>query len=186
VLPDYSDDLKCAVKKGIVASLAILQWGIRPNLASINAVIEPLGAQIEPVCRRTIPLNQARCNPDDGTTLAMCLEKDSGCLSDVVGTDPYNCDAVEVCTGTDTLGTTSCGLVQYQFKVCPISDTLPKCVKPDCLNPPAPHQTVQAYYDRQATDPPTYPARIYPGVLAAECIVRTLVPRGSRIKIVSC
>jgi hypothetical protein len=183
--PEFPADLVCAVRKGIVHSLSRLRLGAIRNVYGINAVIAPLGARVAPVCWRWIELDPRFCRPDDGRTDAGCGPApidDDPCAEPVV--DPWQCPEAVDCTGQDTLGA-DCGLRmrQYQFRVEPISDHLPACVKLTCLPDQDSPRPVTAYYDTTSCDAAGLPQRIWPGLMAAECIVRSLAPPGARIKI---
>jgi hypothetical protein len=189
-----------AVKHGIVLALTRLSNGIIFNLDAINFVIAPLGAKVEPKCWRYIELDPRRCNLDDGTTGVDCAtEQPIEVCQSTATVDPWQCvEAAETCPGTMTLGS-DCRLKmkQFEFKIVPASDTLPahnlaECPRVTPMQPPgsninacspAEACAVTAYYDRKPTDDAGLPAKLWPGVMAAECIVRSMVPSGARILI---
>jgi hypothetical protein len=74
------------------------------------------------------------------------------------------------------------------LKVCPLSETLPLATRAMCSDMPGSAvPTVQAYYQTcMMTDPLGLPHRVYPGVLAAECIVKSMIPPCSDIVVQSC
>lgn len=131
--PDIPDELAMAVKRGVVMALTRLNMGITRNLASINWVINPLGAQ----------LSVADGAPDDG------------------------CD-------------------EQRFEISSINDEIDRAVKLSC--PPTAEQQimadtpVQAFYGSNCTTA-GLPSKIYPGVLAAECIVRSIMPPNANYSI---
>lgn len=196
-LPTYPDDLQRAVKRGIVIALTRLSVGPRRNLDAINWVIGPLGARLEPVCYRDIHLDPVRCNNDDGTTL--CTGEELPDYNCDAATDPYLCTDVDDCPGHDTLGA-RCGpmMRQWEFCVSAASDILPKPSKLDCTNSqrvtygnlswcaPQDCDWVRSYYVPGEGDAAGLPARIYPGVMAAECIVSAMLPPGIKVKLKLC
>lgn len=190
--PTFPDELICAVKQGVVRSLARLQLGVVRNLDAINFVIEPLGAKLEASCYRYVALDPMTCNEDDGVTLEVCP------APTIDATDPWLCKQQDV--GAIAAQSVPTWMRQWEFKICPLTDVLPACVKLECdPDIPLPRaseaieaaasgaiSTVQAYYEPDCNDTMGLPSRIYPGVMAAECIVRSMLPLGSRISIVRC
>jgi hypothetical protein len=64
--PDFPEDLKCALKKGIALSLYRANRGVIKNLCGLNWVIEPLGAELKPyppIYRN--PVEAAQFSPTD-------------------------------------------------------------------------------------------------------------------------
>lgn len=166
--PEFPAELQTAVKRGIVIALSRLAIGPRRNLDAINFVIEPLAARLEPLAINELTLDPARCSTDDGTTL---------------------------CDVTPTMN-------QFEFCIRPTGDYLPKarpvsCDDPDyrrratgpwntVLGSQYPDDLVQAYYETTAADAEGLPPRIYPAVMAAECVVRAMLPPGKSIKLTLC
>jgi hypothetical protein len=156
----FSGDLLCAVKRGVVIALSRAQMlGVR-NLASLNYVIAPLGATIHARCEGAANLLMGcgpYCGGDCKTPILMvCPSRNDLCA----------CEKLECPRSTDMPlpGTTSLGYV-----------------KAPCS------RMIQAYYEPcMMTDPVGLPAKVWPGVLAAECIVRSLMPMCSKIKIKGC
>jgi hypothetical protein len=80
------------------------------------------------------------------------------------------------------------------FKVCPASDKIVKAARGKCSNRPLRNccgntgdKLIQAYYQKcMDTDPIGLPDRVYPGVLAAECIIKSMIPPCSDITVISC
>jgi hypothetical protein len=66
---------------------------------------------------------------------------------------------------------------KVEFEILPISDYLPGCIDTSVCDPTPVRPLVQAYKERNwCNSPAGLPAVIWPGVLAAECIVRSLMP----------
>jgi hypothetical protein len=154
--PDYGAPLTLAVKVGTVHALARLGMGIVPNLDAINFVIEPLGAKLIPVGPTSTPAPDiGQCPPP---TDPHCGTSSNPSASGVV--DPC-------CPRTD----------HPVFRIDAIASTLPVPYRavvdvPDANNPDA---TIPAFYKTQRTDAPGLPPKIWPGLLAAECIVRSIL-----------
>lgn len=197
---EYSLDLQCAVKRGTVIALHRLSLMPRRTVAAINFVLAPLGAALEPVCYRDIPLDPRYCNEDDGTTLCAPESAPEPACEIEPTPDPWRCPSPDDdCQGQDTLGP-KCVLTmkQYTFRVCPTGDTLPKCPLIDCrtgtaqqtwdtiIAAPIGGPTVQAWYEPTPCGEGTLPAQVWPGIMAAECIARTALPRGSKISLIRC
>lgn len=156
--PEVPADLVMAVKKGIVLSLVRLNMGIIRNLAAINFVIAPLGAQVLPGVQTAIDLTAHSCHPDTG---------------DGSETQPPDCPNT---------------MQSFGFTVCNLGTTLPKATRLNC--PPREGDpidgTVQAFVNRDCPEVPGDTQVVWPGVMAAECIVRSLMPPGSRITLTRC
>lgn len=163
--PPYSADLVLAVKLATVRALALLDLGIIANVNSVNAVIEPLGARVVAV--------GASCAP--WPCLPGCEPPDSNCAEP--GATPDMSDPTDPC----------CPRCDHPvWRIEPSTETFIKPSMPRCdlegMNTPN-TETIPSFYDRTASDPAGIPAKIYPGVLAAECIVRSLVMPGTYLEI---
>jgi hypothetical protein len=67
-------------------------------------------------------------------------------------------------------------LDNVSFEICPTSDTLPGCVESVCeTNTPRPRVPAKISYGCDV--PAGLPAEIWPAAIAAECIVRSLMPK---------
>lgn len=198
---DYSEDLRCAVKRGTVIALHRLTLMPRRTVDAINWVIAPLGAVLEPVCYRDIVLDPRTCNEDDGTTLCQADPEPEPPCDVEAPIDPWRCiDASTECEGQETLGTKPGYLTlrQYQFTVCPLGATLHKCVAVNCQdgspqlrwNPvtaaPIGGATIPAFYAPTTCEGGDLPEQVWPGIMAAECIARAALPRGSKITLTRC
>jgi len=62
------------------------------------------------------------------------------------------------------------------FQICNTSDWLEGCDDGDLCTTQMPLPKIQAYWDRGCDKPAGLPDRIWPAVLAAECIVRSMLP----------
>lgn len=176
---DYGDDLTCAVKRGIVIALWRLNLGIIRNLDAINFVIAELGAVLSPArvsCKEDLP---CPCETADcaGGVMSSCPEPDEenpGDPSETVDPCCLPCRHVVL-----TIAPSRGWLVKCTPRTC---DPVSLCDRGVC--PPAEGcETVEARYARGDGDPEDLPDFIWPGVLAAECIVRSLLPPGTRILI---
>jgi hypothetical protein len=63
-----------------------------------------------------------------------------------------------------------------EFDICNTRDWLEGCNNGDVCDTLRPLPKIQAYWDRGCDKPAGLPDRIWPGVLAAECIVRSMMP----------
>lgn len=153
----YPDDLACAVKRATAIALHRLSMGVVKNVDSINFVIAELGARIVP-----------------GTVTEADIDCDLGADG----------------TGTDMLPDCANNFKQKRasFTLEKTSEFLTRCFKDLCYpNVPPSHPPLPAYYDATVTipgDPGPSVLRVYPGMLAAECIVRSLMPPGARISLI--
>lgn|SRR5262245_9238566 len=129
---EISDELNCAVKRGIAIALTRASMGVIKNLCGINWIIEPLGAEIKP-----IPIT-----PD---------ENGVWCVND-------------------------CGVVPPQFELCNTRDWIEGCGEGDVCDTRSARPHIPAYWG-DCNKPAGLPETIWPGVLAAECIVRSLLPQ---------
>lgn len=197
--PTFPPELQLAVKRGTVVALHRLKIGPRRNIDALNFVIAPLGAMLEPKCYRDVELDPTECHNDDGTTL--CLPPAAEYTCDETP-DPYRCPADD-CPGHDTMGA-QCAPIMRQWTLClkKTGDVIPRVIPGNCATAPpaslkpgrddlatAPHdpaQWVQAYYEPGPGDAEGLPARIWPGLMAAECIVRAALPRGRRVTLELC
>lgn len=133
--PGLSDELVCAIKRGIVLSLTRANMGVIKNLAGINWIIEPLGAVLTP--------RDIQPNPDPDA-IGTC---DSLCPQDI------------------------------QFDICQTSDYIDGCLDLSICDAHPVRPRIQAFFDRGCDVPAGLPQVIWPAVLAAECIVRSLMPQ---------
>ena len=62
------------------------------------------------------------------------------------------------------------------FEICNTNDWLEGCGSGDLCDTQVPLPKIQAYWDRDCDRPAGLPERVWPGVLAAECIVRSMLP----------
>lgn len=60
----------------------------------------------------------------------------------------------------------------HKMTIAPLTDYLPSWQRAECV--PQAATTCLAYYTPTPLDPPGLPSRIYPGLMAAECIVRSM------------
>lgn len=173
----YDDDLACAVKRGVVIALSRLNLGIIRNLDAINFVIAELGAVVTPLrisCKEDLP---CPCGKADcaGGSMSSCPEPGDEA-------DPY--EVIDPCCRP-------CRHVVLQ--IAPARNWLVKCDPRTCdpvslcdrgvCPPDEGCETIDAWYERQPEDPEDIPDRVWPGILAAECIVRSLLPPGDLILI---
>jgi hypothetical protein len=63
-----------------------------------------------------------------------------------------------------------------QFVIGPTSDTIESVGDGDICTTQMPPERIPAYWDRGCDKPAGLPDRVWPGVLAAECIVRSMMP----------
>ena len=155
--PEFPAELVAAVKMGTLHALAILDMGLGGNLDSINAAIAPLGCILRPLGLEAYDRTDGSCPPDTDCDLTVANP-----LAGVL--DPC-------CPRS----------ARPAFQLCYTCDTLPVPQRFRCDlfdgNAQQP-RTVLAYFDTPLTcaDGNSRPtARIWPGMLAAECIVRSIL-----------
>ncbi|KRR21368.1 hypothetical protein CQ14_06880 [Bradyrhizobium lablabi] len=166
--PPFPPELVAALKRGIAISLTRANMGVIKNLCGINWVIEPLGAEIMPIyasplpdpCPPDPPPEGCEPNPPEDVDLT-CLETDC---------DPFDCESAK------------------QFYLCQSRDWLQGVGTGDVCESNVPIR-VPAWFEWPCyTDKVAgMPDIIWPGVLAAECIIRSLLPcSGAGITITRC
>ncbi|MGL5733252.1 MAG: hypothetical protein ACRCYS_00180 [Beijerinckiaceae bacterium] len=172
---DYDPELTKAVKRGIVIALTRLNLGTIKTIDAINFAIGELGAELiaDQVITETIPARDCNCSATP------CEHFDPGPCQDPppVGIDPC-CRSGRVAV----------------LKICNRGDVLRKATTDLCSAPCCddfaghgqPCETVQAYWQAGCNSPAGLPDKVWPGVLAAECIVRALLPRDGRVVINRC
>ncbi len=194
--PEFSEDLQRAVKRGIAIALWRINKGIIRNVDAINFVIRELGARLTFQCFRDVPLDPRRCWIDDGWTAVDCFEEPEPGACEPPD-EAYRCPA-QACDSLTLGGTCGPLIRQFCYRVSPDTDTIlaPLANCPDACQRhdpiPAdrvtacaihPGNPVQAYFETRNATETCDVGRIYPGVLAAECIVKSLAPPGIRVKI---
>lgn len=166
--PPYPEELVCALKRAIATALTRANMGVIKNLCGINWVIEPLGAELKPIyavpvvdpCPPDIPPEDCEPTPED--------EIDKTCLS--IDCDPFDCAEAK------------------QFFLCQSRDWLQGCGTGDVCESNVSNR-VQAWFQWPCMEEQIagMPDIIWPGVLAAECIIRSLLPcGGANIEITRC
>jgi len=73
------------------------------------------------------------------------------------------------------------GLCPLQYDIIATGDTISECPRPACNYRPV--AMIQAYFEPNLCYLTGLPDKIYPGVLAAECIVRSMLQRCDKIQI---
>jgi len=134
--PNYPPELEEALKRAVAIALTRANMGIIKNLCGINWIIEPLGAQIQPIYPPPEPTHPI-------VEVGPCV---SYCMEDVGFLISSKQDWIEGVGSGD---------------VCETQLPLPQ---------------IPAYWDQGCDRPAGLPDRIWPGVLAAECIVRSMLP----------
>jgi hypothetical protein len=150
---DFPPELECAIKRNVAIALTRANMGVIKNLCSINWIIEPLGAQLFPVYPPPVPV----CvDPPDA------FDPPADCQ------DPWEAPCI------DCDEPTPCESVS--FELCQKQDWIYGCPSGDVCETQYPLPQIPAYYDRGCDRPAGLPDRIWPAVLAAECIVRSMLP----------
>ena len=187
--PVVPQPLQDAITSALVIALARRALGPVPTVDVINFVIAPLGAQLVVDPPRDV------YSEIDQRLAGVCLPPAST-QQGIGSADPIYAGYEQFCScGTCTGGATSepyeaqggspiSGCCVYSIplniKICPISDTILAAAQigcptltpqPDSCDPSS--QTVQSYV---SNCDPSLPWRVYPGVLAAECIARSMLP----------
>ena len=147
--PEFSPGFEVALKHAILVSLSRAQRGVIKNLAGINWVIQPLNARIYP--RQPWPEDVQRfVNGECGTEDANCL-----------------------CEGAITEEEPPCFCDELEFEICAISQTFPAApgLNSHC-EPPGPGFSAAQTFICDGEE-----RLVYPGVIAADCIVRSLLTR---------
>jgi hypothetical protein len=159
--PNYPPELEVALKRAIAVSLTRANMGVIKNLCGLNWIIDPLGAVLVPIYY--VPPAGCVDPPDDGV---IWPDQDVPCIEvpeEECAGDP--CDPDSACVG-------------MAFELCPSRSYLDGVGTGDVCDTLAPPPQVPAWFDWGCLDdrPAGVPDRVWPGVLAAECIVRSLVP----------
>lgn len=149
--PFVHPELANAVKHGIILSLTRLNMGIIKNVANINWVLEPLGAEIVPI---SVECDPAR--PDfglrDGCATSLTQQ---GCP-----TPRYELRCIEGCLPE------ICTIDAAPQEFCQAGDATPVARIPACIMPDA----------DECDYGPAGPLVFCPGILAAHCIALSLLP----------
>ena len=167
--PDYPPELECAVKRNVAIALTRANMGVIKNLCGINWIIEPLGAEIRPVY--PVPC----VDPPDPVPLYP--EQDVPCVE----TSDEEIDKERRCIDCDP---SVCG--DAAFEVCHTRDWLHGCPSGDVCETLVPLPKIPAYWDWGCDRPAGLPERVWPAVLAAECIVRSMMPATCSSNITRC
>lgn len=162
--PNYPPELENALKHAIVVSLSRANMGVIKNLCGLNWIIAPLGVELVPIYLPPpgepppedcvdppdpVPLFPEQTLPCDDVTDEPCYaEPTANC-------DPHNC------------GNTA-------FELRPTQDWLPGLGTGDVCEQLPPPQ-IPASWDWGCDKPAGLPDTVWPGVLAAECIIRSLL-----------
>ena len=180
----YPADLQAALEHALLVSLSRMQLGVIPNQENINFIIAPLSAEIlsitagckvidpcgenvDPDCATDcnqmsghhVPADQNACDPCAQMAATIhCPEAPTCFVVNLVNQGPKMFSA----PSRDCFGKRD----KY-----PPTDKITRCSEFPC-------ETVQSYIDVKvdATSSGSFHGRIYPGLLAAECIVRSLLP----------
>jgi hypothetical protein len=72
------------------------------------------------------------------------------------------------------------------FSICPTSDMIDGCGDGELCDADKPMPKIPAYHDRDCDRPAGLPERIYPAVLSAECIVRSMLPPSCKSQFKAC
>ena len=133
--------------------------GVIKNLCGINWVIEPLGAEIVPVYPVPCvdPPDPVPLYPEQDVPALKRPMRKSSKIGDALTCDPSVC------------GDTA-------FRIRPDQGLAGGLRFWRCLRDLVPLPKVPAYWDRGCDRPAGLPDRVWPGVLAAECIVRSMMP----------
>ncbi|MEY9235411.1 hypothetical protein ABIF78_007734 [Bradyrhizobium japonicum] len=149
--PHYPLELESAVKRAVAIALTRANMGVIKNLCGINWIIEPLGARLEAV----IPPPPCVDPPDE-------FDHPEGCVDEP---EP----PCEICDPDDVCKDMAFSLCYYQDWIEGVGDG-------DVCHTLTPRPKIPAYWDWGCDKPAGLPDRVWPGVLAAECIIRSLMP----------
>ena len=162
--PNYPPEQEAALKRAVAVSLTRANMGVIKNLCGLNWIIDPLGAVLVPI------LVPACVDPPDPDGVEW-PDMDVPCTEFPDEPCPDNCEPENSgCNGIDGTG--------MRFELCPSRSYLAGVGTGDVCDTLAPPPQVPAYFDWGCLDdrPAGVPDRVWPGVLAAECILRSLVP----------
>lgn len=162
--PQYPPEQAAALKHAIAVALTRAQMGVIKNLCGLNWILDPLGVQLLPVYY--VPPPGCIDLPDEDGVIwpdqdVPCTEVvDEPCSED---SDP--CDPDAACNG-------------MAFQICMTRDWLAGVGTGDVCDTLTPPAHVPAWWDWgcMADRPAGVPDRVWPASLAAECIIRSLVP----------
>jgi hypothetical protein len=166
--PPYPLELVAALKRAVATALIRAQMGVIKNLCGINWVIEPLGAMLQPIyasplpdpCPPDVPPEDCEPNPPE--------DFDPTC--EFTDCDPFDCASAK------------------QFYLCQSRDWLQGVGTGDVCESNKPNH-VPAWFEWPCAEQQVagMPDIIWPGVLLAECIIRSLLPcGGANISITRC
>lgn len=154
--PDYTPELELALKKNIAIALTRAGMGVVKNQCGINWVIEPLGAEII-----SDPITLIPCvdPPDEFDPPPDCVDPPDEFDR------PKNCDDCDPSVCKD-----------QAFIIRPTRDWIEGVGSGDVCDANKPFPRVPSSWDRSCDKPAGLPDKVWPGVLAAECIVRSMLP----------
>lgn len=167
--PDYPDDLENAVKRGVAIALTRANMGVIKNICGLNWIIEPLGAEIRPV------YPEPCVDPPDPVPLYP--EQDVPCDD----TSVEDADRIKRCIDCED---ETCG--EAVFMICNSRDWIEGVGSGDVCDTLTPRPQIPAYWDWGCDKPAGLPERVWPGVLAAECIIRSMMPPTCSNNIIRC
>lgn len=103
--------------------------------------------------------------------------------------EPLGAEVIPVYpAGPDQGPTDPCNLCakDVAFEICNTQDWIEGCGSGELCETQLPRPQIPAYYDRGCDRPAGLPDRIWPAVLAAECIVRSLLPSNCPSNVTRC
>jgi hypothetical protein len=157
--PNYSLELENAVKRAVAIALTRANMGVIKNLCGINWVVEPLGALVVPVY--PVPCVDPPDPPYPDQTPPPPPNENEECF-DPIEVACEDCDP-EKCTG-------------MQFLITRTRDWLEGLGSGDICDTQTPLPQIPAWWEWGCDKPAGLPDKVWPGILAAECIIRSMMP----------
>jgi hypothetical protein len=160
--PSYPPELELAVKRGIAIALTRANMGVIKNLCGLNWIIAPLSAEIVP----GPPILPTQCvDPPDPPGVPIYPDMDDPCTE----VEEPPCTDNE-CDPTDPICNNASFIIQ------PTKNWLEGVGTGDVCDTRAKPPQVQAWWDWGCDKPAGLPEQVWPGILAAECIIRSMMP----------
>jgi hypothetical protein len=151
--PEFTPELELALKRAVAIALTRANMGVIKNLCGINWIIEPLGAALVPVYSPRFDCIDPP-DPPYPDNIVPCVDPPV----------PEDC-----CEENTTCSDTA-------FKIIRTRDWIEGVGSGDICDTLLPRPKIPSDGSRGCDKPAGLPDLIWPGVLAAECIVRSLMP----------
>jgi len=163
--PSYPPELELAVKRGIAIALTRSNMGVIKNLCGLNWIIAPLHTEIIP--GEILPPDPGCVDPPDPPGVPVYPDMDDPCIE---VEDPPCPEADTECDPDNP----TCNNVSFIIR--PVNNWLEGVGSGDVCETRVKPPQVPAFWDWGCDKPAGLPDQVWPGVLAAECIIRSMLP----------